>query len=159
MVYLSESPKRNRSNGFLVAITAVFSFLTKRSSRLKSKAKFTSDKTAMDDSDGEEWKIELRTPPPKSPLVAPKKLLNNISSKAFGQKKKNGVGAAAEDGVWGDGGVWQKEILMGGKCEPLDFSGVIYYDINGKQVSEVPLRSPRASPLPGYLTRPTQQAH
>ncbi|MED6196964.1 hypothetical protein PIB30_052268 [Stylosanthes scabra] len=167
MVYLSDSPKRNRSNGFLIAITAIFSLFAKPSSRLKCKSKFAAAKTAMDGcDDGDDWKIELRTPPPKSPLATPKKLLNNISNKAFGhhnnnnqKKKKNGGGAAAEDGVWGDGGVWQKEILMGGKCEPLDFSGVIYYDINGKQVSEVPLRSPRASPLPGYLTRPTQQAH
>ncbi|KAL1325986.1 hypothetical protein HN51_036027 [Arachis hypogaea] len=169
MVHVSESSdssKHNRSNGFLVAITAVFSLLAKRASRLKSKPKFAAAKTVTDGGfDDDDWKIELRTPPPKSPLAAPKKLLSNISSKAllpFGhhnQKKKGSGCSAAAEGGWGDGGVWQKEILMGGKCEPLDFSGVIYYDINGKQVSEVPLRSPRASPLPGYLTRPTQEAH
>ncbi|KHN29809.1 hypothetical protein glysoja_041120, partial [Glycine soja] len=86
----------------------------------------------------EEWRIEL--------LRSPKKLLSNISSKTLPfRKKKRGE----ED--WGKGGVWQKAILMGDKCEPLDFSGVIYYDSNGKQVNEMPLRSPRASPVPpGY---------
>jgi hypothetical protein len=54
------------------------------------------------------------------------------------KKKKKGK----ED--WGDGGVWQKAIMMGDKCEPLDFSGVIYYDSNGKQVNEFPLRTPTA---------------
>jgi len=54
---------------------------------------------------------------------------------------------------FGDGGVWQKAILMGDKCQPLDFSGVIYYDGSGKQLNEVPLKSPRASPLPAYLIR------
>jgi hypothetical protein len=34
--------------------------------------------------------------------------------------------------------------MMGDKCEPLDFSGVIYYDSNGKQVNEFPLRTPTA---------------
>jgi hypothetical protein len=74
---------------------------------------------------------------------APKKLLKNISNKTMPfiekmKKKKKGK----ED--WGDGGVWQKAIMMGDKCEPLDFSGVIYYDSNGKQVNEFPLRTPTA---------------
>lgn len=97
--------------------------------------------------------------PYKSPLNKPKQLLTTISNKAitFIHKKKpedefggEGAGSGAD---WGDGGVWQRSILMGDKCQPLDFSGVIYYDSNGKQMSEVPLRSPRASPLPGYLER------
>lgn len=39
---------------------------------------------------------------------------------------------------------------MGDKCQPLDFSGVIYYDNEGNRVSELPSRSPRASPLPSF---------
>ncbi|KAF3334895.1 hypothetical protein FCM35_KLT21499 [Carex littledalei] len=31
-------------------------------------------------------------------------------------------------------GIWQRQIMMGEKCQPLDFSGVIYYDINGHYV-------------------------
>ncbi|XP_027333571.1 uncharacterized protein LOC113848310 [Abrus precatorius] len=139
----SDSPKR-QPNGFIVTISAIIALLTKGASRVKGKPK---PKPAKED----EWKIEL-----KSPKLRPKKLLSNISSKAlFGhnnQKKKQSEEENAKE-EWGNGGVWQKEILMGGKCEPLDFSGVIYYDINGKQTAEVPLRSPRASPMPGYLTR------
>ncbi|KAK4773375.1 hypothetical protein SAY87_028394 [Trapa incisa] len=55
--------------------------------------------------------------------------------------------------AFGDGGVWQRSILMGGKCDPLNFSGVIYYDEKGKKLDELPLRSPRASPFPSYLSR------
>jgi hypothetical protein len=42
------------------------------------------------------------------------------------------------DEEFGDGGVWQREILLGDKCQPLDFSGVIYYDANGNQLHELP---------------------
>ncbi|KAK7265028.1 hypothetical protein RJT34_32644 [Clitoria ternatea] len=85
----------------------------------------------------------------------PKKLLSNISGKAlFGQNNEKKKKRVAEE--WGKDGLWQKEILMGVKCEPLDYSGVIYYDGNGKQMNG-PLRSPRASPLPGYLARATPQ--
>lgn len=139
----SDSPKR-QTNAFLVTISAVLALLT-RATRFTVKPKAAAAKRVKD----EDWNFELMTP--KSPLARPKKLLSNISSKAllpFVQKKKHG-----EEERWGDGGVWQKDILMGGKCEPLDFSGVIYYDSTGKQTSEIPLRSPRASPLPGYLTR------
>ncbi|KAJ0232519.1 hypothetical protein HA466_0290140 [Hirschfeldia incana] len=45
-------------------------------------------------------------------------------------------------------GLWQREILMGGKCEPLDFSGVIHYDRNGRQLREMP----RGTPFP--VTQP-----
>ncbi|GKC47768.1 hypothetical protein Tco_1065490 [Tanacetum coccineum] len=75
---------------------------------------------------------------------SPKNLITSISSKTIklGQrKKKNGEG---EDGLW------RKEILMGDKCQPLDFSGVIYYDKDGNLLNELPMRSPRASPMPGY---------
>ncbi|PON96286.1 nucleolar protein [Trema orientale] len=37
--------------------------------------------------------------------------------------------------------VWQKNILMGGKCQLPDFSGVIIYDSNGSIVP--PTKSPR----------------
>lgn len=134
-----ESPKTQTSNAFLVTLSTFIALLTKR---LTGKPKSAATKPIKD----EDW-------PPKSPLARPKKLLSNISSKAFGQKRKKKQGMEEERG-WGNGGVWQKEILMGGKCQPLDFSGVIYYDINGEPTREIPLRSPRASPMPGYLTRP-----
>lgn len=98
---------------------------------------------------------------PKSPLAkpkSPKQLLLTLSNKAmaFKQKKKvdpdrQFVDDEGSEVDFGDGGLWQRSILLGDKCQPLDFSGVIYYDIDGKQLSEFPMRSPRASPLPSYL--------
>ncbi|MBA0768683.1 hypothetical protein Gotri_017467, partial [Gossypium trilobum] len=67
-------------------------------------------------------------------------------------RKKAGEKTGKEEEEIGDGGVWQRAILMGDKCQPLDFSGVIYYDSKGNQVEELPFRSPRASPMPAYLT-------
>lgn len=95
------------------------------------------------------WRASRLSKKSSSVVVAaaqPKKLLSNISNKTLPFKK--------EEEEWGDGGVWQKSILMGDKCQPLDFSGVIYYDSQGRQMSEAPVKSPRVSPLPGYLTRP-----
>lgn len=37
--------------------------------------------------------------------------------------------------------VWQKDILMGGKCQLPDFSGVIIYDSDGNVVN--PAKKPR----------------
>lgn len=34
-----------------------------------------------------------------------------------------------------DASIWQKNILMGGKCQLPDFSGVIIYDSNGNVVN------------------------
>ncbi|CAJ2666419.1 hypothetical protein L195_g035383 [Trifolium pratense] len=34
-----------------------------------------------------------------------------------------------------EGSIWQKNILMGGKCQLPDFSGVIIYDSNGDIVN------------------------
>ncbi|KAG9152897.1 hypothetical protein Leryth_012514 [Lithospermum erythrorhizon] len=54
-----------------------------------------------------------------------------------------------------EGGLWQKAILMGGKCQPLEFSGVIYYDPNGNRVPELP-RTPkmprRSSSLSDFIS-------
>ncbi|KAF5734614.1 hypothetical protein HS088_TW15G00106 [Tripterygium wilfordii] len=89
----------------------------------------------------------------------PKRLLNQISNKTMSlmhhRKRKGhdrGLDIVAPDD-FGDGGLWQREILMGDRCRPLDFSGVIYYDNTGKPLEEFTPRSQRASPLPAYLTR------
>ncbi|KAG9160029.1 hypothetical protein Leryth_005777 [Lithospermum erythrorhizon] len=91
----------------------------------------------------------------------PKQLLAMISNKTINlrhKKKKKKAGAIIDENEehearhgFGDGGLWQRSIMMGDKCQPLDFSGVIYYDHDGKRVSELPIRSPRASPLPRYI--------
>ncbi|KAL8157431.1 hypothetical protein AgCh_002216 [Apium graveolens] len=95
---------------------------------------------------------------PKSPLRSPKKFITSISNKAITPflmyQKKSGDGdddqsskgeKLLEEEGFGEGGLWQKDILMGEKCQPHEFSGVIYYDRDGKQISELPPRSPRAS--------------
>ncbi|CAI9761875.1 unnamed protein product [Fraxinus pennsylvanica] len=91
---------------------------------------------------------------PKSPLTKPKQLLITVSNKAmkFRRKKNSGdkFGGDDDDITFGDEGLWQRTILMGDKCEPLDFSGVIYYDCDGKRLPEAPGKSPRASPLLRY---------
>lgn len=88
---------------------------------------------------------------PKSPLAKPKKFLSTISNKAINLRHKKKAKGELVDEDFGDGGLWQRGILMGDKCQPLDFSGVIYYDSEGNRLPEVPMRSPRASPLPSYL--------
>jgi hypothetical protein len=46
-------------------------------------------------------------------------------------------------------GVWRKEILMGERCQPLEFSGAIYYDAEGRRLGAPPTpRTPLRSPLP-----------
>ncbi|KAL0904494.1 hypothetical protein M5K25_026616 [Dendrobium thyrsiflorum] len=42
--------------------------------------------------------------------------------------------------------VWKRTILMGEKCQPLEFSGAIYYDSKGTRVA-----APPRSPLPSLL--------
>ncbi|XP_020595859.1 uncharacterized protein LOC110035889 [Phalaenopsis equestris] len=42
--------------------------------------------------------------------------------------------------------MWKKTILMGEKCQPLEFSGAIYYDSKGSKLA-MPLRSPIRTPL------------
>ncbi|KAL5069102.1 hypothetical protein RYX36_019989 [Vicia faba] len=42
--------------------------------------------------------------------------------------------------------LWKKTILMGERCQPLEFPGAIFYDSEGNQLSEPP-RTPRNSPL------------
>ncbi|TMX02363.1 hypothetical protein EJD97_021872 [Solanum chilense] len=88
---------------------------------------------------------------PKSPLAKPKKFLATISNKAVNLRHKKKAERELVDEDFGDGGLWQRGILMGDKCQPLDFSGVIYYDSEGNRLQEVPMRSPRASPMPNYL--------
>lgn len=51
-----------------------------------------------------------------------------------------------------EGGVWRKEILMEERCQSLDFSGMIYYDVAGRRLEQPP--PPRAllhSPLPSSI--------
>nr|XP_009403941.2 PREDICTED: uncharacterized protein LOC103987376 [Musa acuminata subsp. malaccensis] len=75
------------------------------------------------------------------------------------QLRVDGFGDADSDGereeyTRGDVGVWRRTILMGEKCQPLNFSGVIYYDADGRRLSEVPTpRSPLRSPLLSFAQK------
>ncbi|TKY73236.1 hypothetical protein E2542_SST01987 [Spatholobus suberectus] len=126
---------KRQAHKFLVTVSAVVAVLAKRAIRLPRKLRGVTAALPAPTTT-EDRRIELRsTSGSKKLAFIPKR-----------NKKKRGE----ED--WGAGGVWQKAILMGDKCEPLDFSGVIYYDSNGKQVNEMPLRSPRANPAPGIIS-------
>ncbi|KAI3981198.1 hypothetical protein MKX01_016333 [Papaver californicum] len=95
-----------------------------------------------------------------SSMISSRRFFAIVSSKAFPfiYKKKssdqyvNNYEIIGDD-EGGDGGLWQRGILMGEKCQPPDFSGVIYYDVDGRQLSEIP-RSPRASPFPSSSSFP-----
>ncbi|KDP20079.1 hypothetical protein JCGZ_05848 [Jatropha curcas] len=158
--HTSGSPKR-LSLVFLLSLSSFMDLCAKHANRLSIKLKTTATKPSNHhhphhhDGNKSPKLQSLKLPP-----VRPKQLLTQISNKAIKlihHKKRVGDGNEAVDIVapdeFGDGGVWQKEILMGDKCQPLDFSGVIYYDGTGKQINEIPLRSPRASPSPRYLIR------
>ncbi|KAL6969796.1 hypothetical protein U1Q18_029509 [Sarracenia purpurea var. burkii] len=96
----------------------------------------------------------LRSPHTELVLVTPigeKPILvahHRKSTVAEAEAVEDAGGDEAEERLGeGGGGLWHKTILMGEKCQPPEFSGVIYYDCGGNQISELPPRSPRASPL------------
>uniref|UniRef100_A0A0E0CQJ3 Uncharacterized protein n=1 Tax=Oryza meridionalis TaxID=40149 RepID=A0A0E0CQJ3_9ORYZ len=72
-----------------------------------------------------------------------------ISSSSSSRRRRK---AGAELSFRAEDGVWRKEILMGERCQPLDFSGVIYYDAEGRRLEQPPPpRSPLRSPLPSSV--------
>uniref|UniRef100_A0A1J3DXN3 Uncharacterized protein n=1 Tax=Noccaea caerulescens TaxID=107243 RepID=A0A1J3DXN3_NOCCA len=142
------SSSHNRiSVSFLVSLMVL---CAKQANRLSKKLKLKSKKRTQNENSGGRERFHR-----------PKELLTALSNKAMmmvgrkdtgyggGFKREKKKTAAMEE----EHGVWQREILMGGKCEPLDFSGVIYYDCNGRQLREGPPRSPRGTALPNYTTR------
>ncbi|KAM3703289.1 hypothetical protein ACJW31_04G084900 [Castanea mollissima] len=160
----SGAPRVSSQSSLFISVSAFMALCAKKAGRVSRKLKHKSGSFNR--------KIEqLGVLGSSTPLVSrPKELVTTLSNKAItfmnrkkvGEEEMSGGGAGGpnkdrhrelEEDDWGDGGVWQRSILMGDKCQPLDFSGVIYYDNNGRQLNEVPLKSPRASPLPGYLTR------
>ncbi|KAL5722292.1 hypothetical protein ACHQM5_005830 [Ranunculus cassubicifolius] len=108
-------------NSKMISLFAFLSLLSKQASRISKKLKLES-------------------------LRINEKLLGSPSTKQLTKKDTFG-----NDDGFGDGGVWQRSIMRGDKCQPPCFSGVIYYDPTGNQISELPPKSPRASPLPGYV--------
>lgn len=80
-----------------------------------------------------------------------KKSLSSSASSSSSSKLKRRKAAPKEEEAAGDG-LWRKEIMMGERCQPLDFSGVIYYDAQGRRLAQAPPpRSPLRSPLPASV--------
>ncbi|KAK6790639.1 hypothetical protein RDI58_009720 [Solanum bulbocastanum] len=93
------------------------------------------------------YEEKILAPKSSQLLLSTKQLITNISSKTLPKKfseKSEVIKSVSND--HNEGGLWQKAILMGEKCQPPQFSGVIYYDPFGNRVNELP-RSPRASPM------------
>ncbi|ESQ30607.1 hypothetical protein EUTSA_v10011830mg [Eutrema salsugineum] len=157
----TSSSHKRLSVSYLVSLMVL---CARHANRLSKKLKLkTKKRTHIKDSgDGERFRWNLTSSPMRSPRA--KELFTALSNKAMTMvgRKNTGYGggfkpekkkAAAMEEEAEEHGLWQREILMGGKCEPLDFSGAIYYDCNGRQLKEVPPRSPRGTPLPIYPTR------
>ncbi|GFP96636.1 hypothetical protein PHJA_001807700 [Phtheirospermum japonicum] len=126
--------------GLFVSITLLVALCAKHARKYSSE---TSDQTNT---------------PLKSPLPsAAKQLITNISHKAMMplvHAKKSGVfGNNNKNNKLGqeESGLWQKAILMGEKCQPPEFSGVIYYDYAGNRIPEMP-KSPRAGNMSPFTT-------
>ncbi|THU49501.1 hypothetical protein C4D60_Mb06t10220 [Musa balbisiana] len=82
-----------------------------------------------------------------------KKKVTQLRADGFGDADSDSDGER-EEYMRGDVGVWRRTILMGEKCQPLNFSGVIYYDADGRRLSEVPTpRSPLRSPLLSFAQK------
>ena len=52
-------------------------------------------------------------------------------------------GAAAIDKKGGEVALWSRRILMGERCQPLDFAGAIHYDSFGRRLARPP--TPRSA--------------
>ncbi|KAL0408817.1 UNVERIFIED_CONTAM: hypothetical protein Sradi_1816100 [Sesamum radiatum] len=109
---------------------------------------------------------EPETNTPRSPagLRTPKQLITALSNKAMiplvhAKKSLLQPGNNTTTKAQEEMGLWQKAILMGEKCQPPEFSGVIYYDYSGNRIPEMP-KSPRAahmSPLRNFTSLPAQR--
>lgn len=78
-----------------------------------------------------------------TPSSTAKQLIATISQKAMSPLIHHGKRTAPPaPEVGGEDGVWQKAIMMGERCQPPEFSGVIYYDYDGNRIQEMP-KSPR----------------
>ncbi|KAK9750551.1 hypothetical protein RND81_02G204800 [Saponaria officinalis] len=130
--------------GIFVSVFALVALCAKRATKSPKGTYIDNDLYTVDATNGSSSPMNYNKVP-KSPLSTPKRLLSNLSN--IKTSKKNNEEDIIVDEVkdnFGEGGLWQKNILMGEKCQPLEYSGVIYYDNNGNRISEIP-RSPRFS--------------
>ncbi|KAK4750481.1 hypothetical protein SAY87_003963 [Trapa incisa] len=156
------SSARRSSEAILLSVTALLSLVAKKACQASKKLRLQYRNFNKNSKLGYYYREPPEEPGPiMSPRMTsirrrPKELFTSMSNKAIklvhGRKKGAAGGGGDAEDDFGDGGVWQKTILMGDKCQPLDFSGVIYYDESGKKLNNLPVRSPRASPMPGNLS-------
>ncbi|KAG7649011.1 hypothetical protein AtNW77_Chr1g0047981 [Arabidopsis thaliana] len=147
----NSSPSHKRlSVSFLVSMMVL---CARHANRLSKKLKLKSKKRTCSGGEdgGERFRWNMISSSMSSPR--PKELFTALSNKAMTMVRRKNPPEEKATAMEEEHGLWQREILMGGKCEPLDFSGVIYYDSNGRLLNEVPPRSPRGTPLPSYPTR------
>ncbi|KAG0456615.1 hypothetical protein HPP92_024403 [Vanilla planifolia] len=85
------------------------------------------------------------------PFAEKEKLMSEKGKKKSRVVKGIGKWKKTEAEEVGEEEVWRRTIMMGEKCQPLEFSGVIYYDGNGRRVADVP-RSPFRSKIPDAST-------
>lgn len=133
--------------GLFASVIALVALCAKRGA--KSPKRYENDPYEVN---GNNWPINYSNTPPRFPLATPKRLFTSISNLKGNSNDKNKGELGGDNNMvgntkdaFGEGGLWQKNILMGEKCQPLEFSGVIYYDNYGNRVAELP-RSPRAGP-------------
>ncbi|KAG2590080.1 hypothetical protein PVAP13_5NG309200, partial [Panicum virgatum] len=75
------------------------------------------------------------------------------------RKRRRGGGKSGEHHLLDGGGdgpcVWRRTILLGRRCQPLEFTGAIHYDCEGQRLWQ-PRTPPQSSPL---LTSPVRLLH
>ncbi|CAN6345658.1 unnamed protein product [Urochloa humidicola] len=80
---------------------------------------------------------------------ATRRLLRHSRKQAAGLPAAGAVAAAlcargaAIDKKGGEVALWSRRILMGERCQPLDFAGAIHYDSSGRRLARPP--TPRSA--------------
>ncbi|CAN1137784.1 hypothetical protein LINPERHAP2_LOCUS10273 [Linum perenne] len=84
-----------------------------------------------------EIRVDISVQVPLPPLPPPPaRCVGEGKGKPSGasMNEKKGKIEAKMTGGFGEGGLWQKSILRGEKCQLPEFSGVIFYDSRGNQI-------------------------
>lgn len=138
--------------GVMVGVCAAMLFMVIGLCALRNRVQ------SKDSSDGH------NSPVKSSGSTMHKKCTNLSAKRLLSMKKKKQNRRYENDGDGGGGGnddddlseveersaldspMWQRSILMGERCEPPAFSGLILYDEHGNLVQELPWKSPRTVP-------------
>ncbi|WVZ69476.1 hypothetical protein U9M48_018252 [Paspalum notatum var. saurae] len=98
-----------------------------------------------------------------SPLVVVKRgtrMMRKVKARRIRERKRGKGGDLFHDGDGGEPCVWRRAILLGRRCQPLEFTGAIHYDCDGQRLwrpRTPPLSSPLLSPVHpselGYMDR------